>query len=229
MKKIIAALMLCFVSIYVFSQIGAVQPKKQRFEFIGTHICYNTESGEYDMIVSSDNQYEDTNVHLSLGKSVDDVMSSLKNLKEAIMVEKSEFNLEGYDFYVASKGRAAILGVGKLANTAGTYYLTDSGIYNDMMAMIEKYNLDYGKYEVVVYSISTSFAMFRIKFTDYGATKLITLDTSDFKNRFSSFISGAKDDVLSQEQINVLVDKIQDGTIRDTKDSQFFLKLVSNK
>ena len=229
MKKTIAALMLCFVSIYVFSQIGVIQPQKQRFEFIGTHICYDTETGEYDMIIRSDNQYEDTRVYLSLGKSVNDVMSSLKNLKEAIMVEKSEFKIEGYDFYVASKGRAAILGVGKLANTAGSYYLTDGGIFNDMMAMIEKYNLEYGKYEVVVYSISSSFAMFSFKFLDYGASKLITLNTSDYKKRFSSFITGSKDDVLSQEQINKLVEKIQDGTIRDNKDSQFFLKVVTSK
>ena len=228
MKRFLFGLMLMIISIHAFSQIAAIQPQKQRFEFLGSHICYDTETGEYDMIIKSDNQFEDKTVHLNLGKSVDEVMSSLKNLKEAIMVEKSEFKLEGYDFYVASKGRAAILGVGKLSNTAGTYYITDGGIYNDMMAMIDKYNLDYGKYQVVVYSINTSFAMFSIKFTDYGASKLITLNMNDYKNKFTSFINANKDDVLTDEQIQLLVTKIKNGTIRENKDSQYFLKVFSS-
>ena len=229
MKKIFSALILCFVSIYCFSQIGAIQPQKQRFEFIGSHICFDTETGEYDMMIKSDNQYENKNVHLNLGKSVEDVMTSLKNLKDAIMVEKSEFKLEGYDFYVVSKGRAAILGVGKLEHTAGHYYLTDGGIYNDMMAMIDKYNLPYGNYEIVVYSLNSSFAMFSIKFNDYGASKLVTLRVEDFKNKLTSVISAQKDDVLTEDQIQKLVAKTKDGTISKDKDCQFFLKVVSKE
>lgn len=229
MKKIISALMLCFVSIYCFSQIGSIQTQKQRFEFIGSHICLDTQTGKYDMMIKSDNQYESTIAHLSLGKSVEEVMSSLKNLKDAIMVEKSEFKLEGFDFYVVSKGKAAILGVGKLEHTAGSYYLTDGGIYNDMMAMIDKYNLPYGKYEVVVYSLRDSYGIFSINFIDYGASKSISLRVDDYNKKLTSVIDAQKGDVLTQEQIQKLEDKIKDGTISNNKDSQFFLKLISDK
>ena len=225
----ITVLMSCLVSIWSFSQIQAIQPQKQRFEFIGPHICLDNETGKYDMMINSDNKYEDKAAHLSLGKSIEDVMLSLKNLESAIMVEKSQFSLEGYDIYVAGKGRAVILGTGKLANTAGTYYITDAGIHDDMMAMIDKYNLEYGDVEVIVYSISTSYAMLRIKLTNYGITKLVTLNTSNFNTKLTSFMSGEKDEVLTSEQIEIIAAKIKDGTIRDNKDSQFFLKAIEQK
>lgn len=227
MKKVISSLMLCFVSIYAFSQIGAIQPQKQRFEFIGTHICLDTETGEYDMMIKSDNQFESTRAHLHLGKSVEEVMTSLKNLKDAIMIEKSEFKLEGYDFYVASKGRAAILGVGKLAHTAGSYYITNSGINDDIMAMIEKYNLGYGNITVSIYAIGSSYAMLRLNLNDYGFYKSISLDVNDYKNKITSFLKGEKDDILNDEQIQMLVNKIEDGTIRKTKESQLFFEIIT--
>ena len=70
--------------------------------------------------------------------------------------------------------------------------------------------------------------MFSIKFTDYGASKLITLNMNDYKNKFTSFINANKDDVLTDEQIQLLVTKIKNGTIRENKDSQYFLKIVSS-
>lgn len=229
MKKLITLLALCLISIWCSAQIQAIQPQKQRFEFIGPHICFDTETGTYDMMIKSDNQYEDKRAHLSLGKSIEDVMSSLKNLKAAIMVEESQFSLDGYEIYVVKKGSGVILGTGKLAHTAGTYYITDAGIHDDMMAMIDKYNLPYGKIEVIVYSIHSSFAMLRIVLPDYGATKLVTLDTSNYNKKLTSFMSGNKDDVLTSEQIDKIATKIKDGTIRNNKDSQFFLKVVEQQ
>ena len=93
MKKIIAALMLCFVSIYVFSQIGAIQPKKQRFEFIGTHICYDTETGEYDMIVSSDDCPIEMKIELSILQTMKATSDALRTLCEPIATDKASISL----------------------------------------------------------------------------------------------------------------------------------------
>ena len=51
---------------------------------------------------------------------------------------------------------------------------------------------------------------------------------NDYKNKFTSFINANKDDVLTDEQIQLLVAKIKNGTIRENKDSQYFLKVVSS-
>lgn len=228
MKKTLTALMLCFVSIISYSQIQPIQTQKPRFEFLGPHVCYDTEIGDFDMMIKSDNQFEDTRAHISLGKSPEQAIESLKNLKDAIMTEKAEFTLEGYSFYVVAKGRAAILGLGKLEHTAGSYYVTDAGINSDIFAIVEKFNLGYGEFEVSIYSVS-SFAMLYIYFPQYGNRELITLNTNDYKKKMSDYISGEKGTVLTESQVQLLIEKIKDGTIRENNDTRLFIKVVEGK
>jgi hypothetical protein len=92
--------------------------------------------------------------------------------------------------------------------------------------MIEKYNLPYGNYEATYYSITGGYAMIDFKFTEYGFTKSISFNTSDYKVKLTDYVSGKRGEVVTQEQLHTIVTLINEGKIYQNSDTDFLLKLM---
>ena len=124
MKKIIIIVFLLVSSIISFGQVTYNKPKEPTFEWLQS-ICHTFATDAYDLYINSDNQFEDYEIVVKLGKGKDQALQSLLTIKKMFDDAKEgyTFNLGGYKF-------TKILGnaVTSVNGKAGMYEFTKSEI-----------------------------------------------------------------------------------------------------
>ena len=123
MKKAFLAIVLCLTYISTFSQVN-ITPSKSSYEFpinSYTAFMHNLEDDTFVLSIPSDNQFETTRVHISLGDRAQ-ALKSIDGLLAAID-KGQEFKVEGYECYVYSRC-IFFHNIGKLQYTAGVYSLS---------------------------------------------------------------------------------------------------------
>lgn len=228
MKKTLVALMLGLVSVFAIGQIQPIQIDKPKIEVIGKYVYHNTETGDYDLVVKSTNPDEGVTLFIKLGKTVDEVMFSLKNISNAINTENAQFNIEGYDFYVSEKGTATILNTSKLKNTVGTYKIYAYSLNQCILGVIDKYNLPYGNFEMKFESyVSYANATIILTLIEYNISQklYLRLNTSN-TNTLNQYLRGKSGETVTPEHIQTIVKLINDGVLQNDSDANTFLKVV---
>ena len=229
MKKILVALMLGLVSVFAIGQIQPIQIDKPKIEVIGKYVYHNTETGDYELVIKSSSPDEGVTIFIKLGKTVEDVMFSLKNLNNAINTENAQFNIDGYDFYVSENGKATILNTSKLKNTLGTYKISAYDLTLCILGMIDKYNLPYGNYEIKFASV-VSYTSVEVIVTlmEYNVSKKLYLHmpSYDMNNTLNKHLRGKSGEIVTPEHIQTIVKLINDGVLQNDSDANTFLKVV---
>ena len=186
--------------VLAFAQIGTIETKEKSIDFIYQDLLYRkTESNEYILQITSDNQFEDKAVHLTLGHSPEEAMQSLSNLMAIYNSdEEREFKLQHYSFTIKNKWLYAHH-VGYLEYSAGDYILRQNKLTDAMFTLMRVSNLPLGKVHLSMYSMS-SHAMFMV-FEDYGFYKIAQLK-GDFPKLSMEYESG---DIIADEDIQVIM------------------------
>ena len=232
MKKNILTLLLSAVSIIVSAQIPAIQPTETKYDLTyiygGVSIGYDREQSVYELVVSSDNQFEDKMAIISLGKSSDEAMNSLVNLRNTTSSVNMEFEVEGYAFYVPKDGKLVIKNIGKLNYTAGTYEITNFIIETMMKHLIAYEGASVGEnFTTTVNFVGKFSAMIDVVLPLYGNQKLTAdMILNNLNNKFSSVLKAKGGYVLTKNDIVTIAQNIENGKIRNDRESLFFLKIA---
>lgn len=136
MKKLLVSLLVVFMTLPTIAQISAIQVEDKPYERIGRGVIYWKAKGIYEYRVWSNNQYEDKEVVLNLGKSPEEVIASLENLAAVKGNVGKVFNLQGYKFTVGTYS-LDIANSGILQYTAGDYYINFSTLDSDIKKVKE--------------------------------------------------------------------------------------------
>lgn len=232
MKKNILTLLLSATCLIVSAQIPAIQPTETKYDLTymygGVSIGYDREQNIYDLVVISDNQFEDKAAYISLGKNGEEAMNSLVNLRNTMSSVNMEFDIDGYSFYVPKKGTLNIQNTGKLSYSAGTYEITDFIIELMMKHFIAYKEAPIGKNFIATVNFIGKFsAMIDVVFPIYNNQKLtLHLELVNLNNKFSSIFKAKEGYVLSNEDILKIAQNIENGKIKNDRESLLFLKLA---
>lgn len=219
--------MLGLVSVFAIGQIQPIQIDKPKIEVIGEYVYHNTEIGDYDLVVKSTNPDEGVTLFIKLGKTVDEVMFSLRNLSNAINTENAQFNIEGYDFYVSEKGNVTILNTSKLKNTLGTYKISAYNLNQCILGVIDRYNLPYGNFEMKFERmVSYSNVVIMVTLIDYNISQNLYLSIANMENTLNQYLRGKTGESVTSEKIQTIVNLIHDGVLKNDSDANIFLKVV---
>lgn len=210
------------------SQVTEIKSSKNRLEFIGEHIVFDTQTEGYDLIVRSSNQFEEKRAYISLGKSQTEILNSFKNLGKALQKTKTNFTVAGYTMYVLDDpGDAYISNEGKLANTAGIYNFTSKLLCSALLDLAKEKNWAVGDYEIKV-SIWGNSAILEIELVDYLLNDYLDLELSDDKVKCSDWFSANEGDILNSWQIAIIKNKIDGGVIDNNENAKKFQFLTGN-
>ena len=232
MKRILLALLCSILFVNLFAQIPTIKPTELKYEFIsisgGTGLGHDKEQNVYDLVVASDNQFEDKSAIITLGKSSEEIVNSLINLQNTMSSVNMEFDVDGYSFYVPSKGKLLIQNTGKLNYTAGSYILTEYMLESMMKYIIANAGAPVGdKYIVTVNFMGKFSADFDIVFPSYNNKKLTAhLILSNLNNKFASIVKGKAGTVLSKDDILKIADNIANGKVENNREALFFLQIA---
>ena len=219
--------MLGLVCVFAIGQIQPIQIDKPKIEVIGEYVYHNTETGDYDLVVKSTNPDEGVTLFIKLGKTVDEVMFSLRNLSNAINTENAQFNIEGYDFYVSEKGNVTILNTSKLKNTLGTYKISAYNLNQCILGVIDRYNLPYGNFEMKFERmVSYSNVVIMVTLIDYNISQNLYLSIANMENTLNQYLRGKTGESVTSEKIQTIVNLIHDGVLKNDSDANIFLKIV---
>ena len=209
-------------------QVTSIQSTPNRFEFIGEHIMYDTQTKRYDLVVQSDNQFEEKAAYISLGKTQTEILTSFKNLGVAIQKTKTNFNVAGYTVYVLDDpGDAYISKTGKLVHTAGTYHFTSPLLGTALIDLAKERNWSLG-YELKVSLWGDYSAFFNVILNDYKVDEYLNLSLSDYKVKFTNWFKANEGDVLKAWQIAIIKSKIDAGVIDNDEDARTFQFLTKD-
>ena len=139
-----------------------------------------------------------------------------------------EFDIDGYSFYVPQKGTLNIQNTGKLSYSAGTYEITDFIIELMMKHFIAYKEAPIGKNFIATVNFIGKFsAMIDVVFPIYNNQKLtLHLELVNLNNKFSSIFKAKEGYVLSNEDILKIAQNIENGKIKNDRESLLFLKLA---
>lgn len=228
MKRNCAILFLCLFALHVLSQVTEITSSKNRFELIGEHIVYDTQTKGYELFVRSNNQFEDKTAYINLGKTQTEILTSFKNLAKALQKPRTNFTVAGYTIYVLDDpGNAYIANIGKLANTAGIYYFTSMLLGRALIELAQEKQWSIDSYEMNI-SIWGYTAAIDITLKDYDLTDYVSLSTTSYNDRFSQWFVAKEGDLLQPWQIAVVKKKVQEGTIENDADAKKFQFLTIN-
>lgn len=145
MKKLILFAILSLFSSMMFSQIGEITPTTKRFETVralkNVFIVHDNEDDSYDLCIGSDNQFEEKNAHLKLGKGPQEALTSLGNLYKAIQTPEITFEVGNYSLstFVAGNNHFGMVHrTGALEFAAGSYVFDEEALGNAMIIIIDK-------------------------------------------------------------------------------------------
>ena len=222
MKKNCLAILFCLLTLPIMSQVTSIKSTNNRFEFIGENIMYDTQTKGYDLVVRSDNQFEDRSAFISLGKTQSEILTSFKNLGAALQKTKTHFNVAGYTIYVLEDpGDAYISNSGKLAHTAGIYHFTAPLLGSALIDLAKERNWSIGNVDIQV-SMWGYTAFFDVILKDYNVSDYFDFSLSDYKVKFSDWFKAKEGDVLTPWQIAIIKSKIESGVIENDANAQKF-------
>lgn len=210
------------------SQVTNIKSTSNRFEFIGENIVYDTQTKGYDLVVRSDNQFEDKAAYISLGKTQSEILTSFKNLGAAIQKPKTNFSVAGYTIFVLDDpGDGYISNIGKLAHTAGIYHFTSPLLGSALIDLAKEREWSLGKYEIQVNVWGYS-SFLDIILEDYKVNYYFDLNLSNYKEKFSDWFSVNEGEVLNDWQIAIIKSKINEGVIENDEIAKKFQFLTNN-
>lgn len=227
MKKNCLVLLLCLLTLPIMAQVINIQSTPNRFEFIGENIMYDTQAKRYDLVIRSDNRFEEKTAYISLGKTQSEILTSFKNLGAAVQKVKTNFNVAGYTVYVLDDpGDAYISNTGKLAHTAGIYHLTSLLLGSALIELARERNWSLGS-EITVSLWEDYFVSLNVILKDYKADDYLHLSLSDYKVRFSDWFKAKEGDILKAWQIAIIKSKIEGGVIDNDENAKKFQFLTN--
>lgn len=195
----ITALLACvFTSSFAYGQIAPIQVEEKPYEFFTTHIMKENATGNYIWQITSTNQFETTAVHLKLGTTPEEVMQSLAALFAVYANVNTQFNLQGYNFYV-SKYELTATHTGLLEYTAGDYNIHYRDLRADAEKFLHKMKLPLGEIHITKASKFSSGA-FNVHYDTYGFSNLLQFGNC-ILNLSQEYTEG---DQISIEDIRVL-------------------------
>jgi protein TonB len=228
MKKYYSLLLFWLFALPVAAQITNIQSTKNRFEFIGENIVYDSQTKAYEIFVRSNNQFEDKTAYINLGKTQTEILTNFKNLAKALQKPRTNFTIAGYTIYVLDDpGDAYIANIGKLANTAGIYHFTPILLGRALIELAQEKQWSIGSCEMDI-SIWGYTAAIDIILKDYDLMDYVSLSTTSYKDKFSQWFVAKEGDLLQPWQIAVVKNKIQEGIIENDADAKKFQFLTIN-
>lgn len=148
MKKFLAALTLCFVSVlFAFAQIGELTPQEKSLEIKralkNVSVVRDKSDNTYCLMIESDNQYEKKYALLLLGIGEQEALNSLVNLNKALLTPDQSFKVQDYTIStfasnLTHKNYAIVNTMGPLEFAAGSYMFEEEGLSNAMLIIIDK-------------------------------------------------------------------------------------------
>lgn len=145
MKKLTLFVVLSLFSSMLFSQIGEITPTAKRFETTralkNVYVMHDNEDDSYDLCIGSDNQFEDKNARLNLGKGAQEALTSLGNLYKAIQTPDISFEVGGYSlstFATGTKHYGMVHRTGALEYAAGSFVFDEEALGNAMIIVLDK-------------------------------------------------------------------------------------------
>lgn len=163
MKKILL-FAIAILSSVCYAQIGPIQTEEKPLEFIsGSYLFRTKATDEYTLQILSDNQFENTAIHLSLGHGAAEAMSSLASLNAVYATPDQQFTLQNYTFQV-DRNRIVALHRGVLEYTAGDYMLTKRNLTKVMYDLMKAKDMPVGNITITYYDPYAVFVCYK----DYG-------------------------------------------------------------
>ena len=154
----------------LFAQIGPIQTEEKPLEFIsGSYLFRKKATDEYTLQILSDNQFENTAIHLSLGHGADEAISSLASLNAVYANPEQQFTLQHYTFQVG-RNRIVALHRGILEYTAGDYVLTKGELTKAMYELMKAKDMPVGNITITYYEPYAVFVCYK----DYGFERCIS-------------------------------------------------------
>lgn len=145
MKKLSVLLILSLFSSTLFSQIGEITPTEKRFETTralkNVFVIHDNEDDSYDLCIGSDNQFEDKNAYLDLGKGAQEALTSLGNLYKAIKTPDITFEVGNYSISTFAAGTnhfGMVHRTGALEYAAGSFVFDEEALGNAIIIIIDK-------------------------------------------------------------------------------------------
>jgi len=168
--SIIALLACVFTSAFMYGQIAPIQVEEKPYEFLTSHILKENATGKYIWQIVSTNQFESTAVHLDLGSTPEEAMQSLAALYAVYENVNTQFNLQGYTFYV-SKFKLTATHTGTLEYTAGDYIIHYRELRADAEKFLHKMGLPIGNVRITASKYSSE--AFNVYYDSYGFSNLL--------------------------------------------------------
>lgn len=170
MKKIL--LFAVLLPTFLFAQIGPILTEEKPLEFISDSYLYRTKAtDEYTLQITSNNQFENTAVQLSLGHGAMEAMSSLTSLFAVYASPDLQFTLQHYTFQVG-RNRIVALHSGVLENTAGDYILSRRDLAKAMYDLMVSKQMPMGDITITYYGPTAVFVCYHT----YGFENIVGLN-----------------------------------------------------
>jgi hypothetical protein len=192
MKKI-----LLFVSIMpsiIFAQIGSIQTEGKQFEHVGHYMVRYVATNQYELLIQSDNHYEDKIVRLSLGSGPTEAVTSLSHLHETFYGIGQSFTLQGYTFGIDDKMLCA-----QVSSATGNFCISANELCDEMLTLIIDKGAEFGELSIVQGYTSTG--DYLLSFDTYGFTDFVHIG-KDISKRMSHTYNDFE--TISQNDVRVL-------------------------
>lgn len=169
MKKIL--LLASLLPTLLYAQIGPIKTKENPLESISSPYLFRTKAtDEYTLQLISDNEFEDTAVHISLGHGASEAISSLASLFAVYDNKDQQFTLQHYTFQVGNN-KIVALHRGILEFTAGNYTLNKYYLAQVMYNLMTAKNMPAGDIVITYYTPTEVFVNYRT----YSFEKIVNL------------------------------------------------------
>jgi hypothetical protein len=139
MKRILTIFLLATMCLCAHAQIAPIQTSEKPYELIGGCMRYWKSQDRYELYINSSNKYENKVVTFQLGKTPEQAVESLQNLKALYGQKDVEFELEGRKCYVY-EDQISVYKRGDLEHTAGTYMIFRFEIDMAIDAILKRMN-----------------------------------------------------------------------------------------
>ena len=200
MKKIL--LFLAILPSILFAQIGQIQTTGKQYENVGRHMIRYIATNQYELLMRSNNPYEDKTVLLSLGTGPTEAATSLSHLYAIFNDYGQSFNLQGYSFSIEDRKKICA----QVAYAAGELCISKSELTDEILTLIMDKGADYG--ELAVSQGYAPTGDYLLSFDTYGFTEFVRINkdiSAQMSRTYNDF------DELSKEDVQVLRKAIREN------------------
>ncbi len=238
MKRICTILMLLLLMTTSFAQVK-IEEKPTDYEWIsssltGISILHSYTTNTYTLVIWSDNEFEKKTVDIELGKTPQEAMESLNSLYETSKKIDGSFKIEKYDCGTTSSGGTIFFfHVGDLKYTAGDYRLTDAAITKMSNALHETYQDIFGKVDRVLKCTNVSkytitIDLINLSTNETEESMMLMLPSRD-QDKILNAIKFEKDYILTDEDVKIIINWFEDGTLTDIGNKKKFIKYLNKQ